>query len=57
MFMFLCMYMKHNNIIIESLCIFMCIMPNISVSGETSSYLADATKFPGNSYDDKGNGN
>ena len=51
------MYMKHNNIIIESLCIFMCIMPNISVSGETSSYLADATKFPGNSYDDKGNGN
>ena len=32
-------------------------MPNISASGETSSYLADATKFPGNSYDDKGNGN
>ena len=30
-------------------------MSIISVSGETPSYLADATKFPSNSYDNKGN--
>ena len=35
----------------------MCIMPNISVSGETSSYFPDAKRFCDNSYDDKGNCN
>ena len=37
--------------------IFMYIMSFILVSGTVSSHFADTTKSPGNSYDDKGNGN
>ena len=37
--------------------IFMYIMSFILVSGTVSSHFTDTTKPPGNSYDDKGNGN